>query len=278
MERRQRELKKKVKRIALLASLSALLAIGTTAAFLTSRDVAENWFTVAKVDLDLTENFDENKTLAAGEIITKQPSIKNTGTVNQLFFAMVCVPVMNTTLVDGSGARIAPGGTVSPTTAADYRQDAEIFNLLSTETSYETVTHTPEDSKFGTFNYNNTSGTSAGWHFLKTGASFTVSQTNKLQGFVDGTYNVYFFGYNSWVAPDNSTIPIFDKLQLRSMVDGDIEGETVGQVTIRAYTVQADELNISNLAGNGSTTPYTKEDLAQIFKVCVNREGITTGD
>ena len=265
--------KAKIKKGAFIASLAALVLVGSTAAFLTSTDIADNWFTVGKVDLDITETFEGGRTLAAGEKITKQPSVKNEGTVNQLFFAEVCVPVMNTTLVGTDGQRIVPDGITNPMSAADYRQNAEIYNLLAnTNTSPLSVTHTPADLKFGTISYNSASDTAEGWYYLKQGTSFTVDSDHKLQGFNDGTYNTYLFGYNARVAPNNSTIPIFGELQLRSMVDGDIAGGTIGQVTIRAYTIQADSLEISGLSGNGSTKLYTKTDLEKIYKVCENKE------
>ena len=183
---------------------------------------------------------------------------------------------MNTTLVGTDGQRIVPDGVTNPQSASDYRQNAEIYNLLA-NTSPQIVPHTPDGSQFGTFSYNSASNTAAGWYFIKQGNPFTVDSDHRLQGFNDGTYNTYLFGYNAEVAPNNSTIPIFDELQLRSMVDGDIEGGTIGQVTIRAYTIQADSLEITGLSGNGSTKLYTKEDLERIYKVCENKESITQG-
>ena len=287
--------KKRLKNKIFILSLVVLLTIGATAAFLSSRDNAENWFTVAKVDLDLTEKFDENRTLAAGEKITKEPSVKNTGTTNQLFIATVCVPVMTTTLVDSNGERIAPKGltVTAETTAAEFRQKAEIFNLLSDKTDDSSnpaaeISHKdpdnptePADPKYGTFTYNDpaSNNNGEGWYFLQQGDSFTVSDENKVKGFQNGEYNTYIFAYNAWVAPGASTIPIFNKLQLRNMIDGEIPGDTLSQVNVKAYTIQANELKIDGLSGNGSNgTYYTAEDLKEIYKVIENKENTAEGE
>lgn len=263
--------KAKLKKRAFIASLAALVVVGSTAAFLTGKDLAGNWFKVAKVDLDITESFDQDRTLSAGEIITKQPSVKNTGDVDQLFFVEICVPVMNTTLVDSEGQRIIPSGA-TPTDAEGYRQEAEIYDLLANKDGALTVEHSPADSKYGEFSYQNAEEGVKGWYFLGEGGQFTVSETNRVPGFTDGKYNTYLFGYNAMTAPGETTIPVFDKLRLRSMVDGDIPGGTVGQVTVRAYTIQANELNIEGLTGDGSETSlYTEADLVKIYKILENK-------
>ncbi len=270
---------KNTKKAVFILSAAAMVLIGSTTAFLTSFDNANNLLTIGKVNLAITENFDKGRTLAAGEKITKEPSVKNEGTVNQLFFAEVYVPVMNTTLVDNSGNRIVPLGKTNPQSAADYRQDAEIYNIIATNTSKVSVTHTPDDPEFGSFTYNTPTGTTeTGWYFLKQNPQITVTKDNPKDGFKYGTYNVYLFGYNAVVAPKGSTTPIFNQVQLRSMIDSEINGGTAGQVTVTAYTLQADELGFSNLNGSGKTgSYYTEADLRKIYEILENKDTIAQG-
>lgn len=267
----------RLKKTALIASIGILSCIGAIAAFLTSRDIAYNLFTVGDVHLEIEETFEEGQILSAGQMIAKQPWIRNTGTVNALFFAEVCVPVMPVTLVDADGSQIVPKGKTNPQSAADYRQEAEIYHLASDGDASRTVPHDPPDSRYGTFSYHAASDTTKGWYFLEEGTPFTVSDTHPVQGFANGTYHTYLFGYNAWVAPEDTTVPIFDTLQLRSMVDGSIEGESVGQVTIRAHALQANELNRPELTGNGDTTLYSIDDLASLHTICVNKEAAAQG-
>ena len=49
-----------LKKTALAAAIGVLVLVGATAAFLTSSDIAYNLFTVAKVDLDVEEEFDKD--------------------------------------------------------------------------------------------------------------------------------------------------------------------------------------------------------------------------
>lgn len=266
----------RLKRLACIGSLSVLALIGATAAFLTSTDAADNWFTVGKVDLDIEENFDENRTLSAGQIINKQPWVRNTGTVNELFFVEVYVPCMEATFLDTGGQRLLPEGKSAETaTAADYLQTCEVFNLLAEGTPAKDYILAPalntggEITKNWEFSYNRSTGAAPGWVFL---ADEGEQQVRRVQGMADGTYHKYLLGYSAWVAPDAVTIPLFDQLQLRSIIDADVERGTVGQVQLNAYAIQADELKLTGLTGNGSTAQYTKADLEKIYQIVANKQ------
>ena len=262
--------KKKLKKGAFIASLAAIVIVGTTAAFLTSSDSADNSFEIAEVELVISESFKPDQVLAAGQIIQKEPYVKNTGSVPQIFFVEVSVPCMKTTLLDKDGKRIAPNGkTISSN--ADYKQLAEIFDLLTKDNNDPTVWPSEKDSKYGQFSYIDPNSTSAGWVYLKQTESEKV-YANK-SGYMDGTYNTYLFGYSAFVEPDSQTVPIFTDLRLRSMVDEDITGDTVSQVTIRAYTVQKDSLEIALENKGTKESQYDKTDLEKLYNVISNKEG-----
>ena len=265
----------KIKKIALIISICALTVIGTVTAFLTSTDTVNNLFRIAKVDLKIEEKFDEKQKLSAGQIITKQPWVKNTGTVNELFFVEISVPCMEASFLTSDGQRIIPDSVTlsNPPKTHEYLQTQEIYNLIAAGTpskDYITQPVTVNNiTKNWELSYNKSSNNSEGWVYL----SQTESQKEykKVQGMQDGIYNTYLLGYSAWVAPDKVTVPIFDKLQLRSIIDADIENNTIGQVQLNAYTIQADELNLSGLTGNGSDIQYTKADLKKIYKIISNK-------
>ena len=264
--------KKKLKKGAFIASLAAIVIVGTTAAFLTSSDSADNSFEIAEVELVISESFKPDQVLAAGQIIQKEPYVKNTGSVPQIFFVEVSVPCMKTTLLDKDGQRILPAGKTADTAAAaDYIQTAEIFDLLTKDNNDPTVWPSEKDSKYGQFSYIDPNTTSAGWVYLKQ-TEIEEVYTNK-SGYMDGTYNTYLFGYSAFVEPDSQTVPIFTDLRLRSMVDEDITGDTVSQVTIRAYTVQKDSLEITLGHDGTKESQYDKADLEKLYNVISNKEG-----
>jgi hypothetical protein len=265
--------KSRKRRIALTASLCAIAVIGTAAAFLTSSDLAENNFTIGEVDIDIEEDFDENKTLAAGEIIDKEPWVKNTGTVNELIFVEVSVPCMDATFLTSDGQRIDPTGSASG--AESYRQVEEIFNLIAAGGPAKEYIIQPEQLASGVtknweLSYNASTPDSPGWVYLRQTES--KAEKSGIQGIQNGTYDTYLLGYSAWVAPGDRTVPIFDDLQLRSIIDSDIAGRTIGQVQINAYAVQADALEISGLTGEGTAdVPYVKSDLESIYNIIDNK-------
>lgn len=265
--------KKKLKKRAFIASLAAIVIVGTTAAFLTSTDTADNSFEIAEVNLEISESFKEDQILSAGQIIQKEPYVKNTGTVEQIFFVEVSVPCMETTLVNDHGQRIAPKGTTTISSNADYKQLAEIFDLLADGNNV--VTHEDDpDPKYGEIHYNartDTPSATAGWVYL--GQTGKEEKFENKEDFLDGTYNTYLFGYTAWVEPDEVTRPVFDKLRLRSMVDAEITSGTIGQVTVTAYTIQKSDLNVEGVSEADGTAekPYTKEQLEKLSKIIDNK-------
>lgn len=91
---------KNTKKIGLIALiLVVLLAIGSAVAYLTSRDEAVNLFTVGKVNVELTEpQWDAANPdgvlehIKANQVITKDPTITNTGTNDAYVYIMVEIP------------------------------------------------------------------------------------------------------------------------------------------------------------------------------------------
>ena len=264
--------RKTLKKRLFIASLAAVAVIGMTAAFLTSSDEKDNTFKIAEVDLSISESFEKDKTLAAGQIIQKQPSVINTGSVEQLFFVEVSVPRMETTLVDGNGQRIAPTGQTGDITAAQYIQPAEIFDLLTLDTEKPKITHTPENTCYADIQYNTPATGEGGWVYL--GQTEDNKTYKDVDGYIDGSYDTYLFGYSVWLPPKGQTAAVFDKLRLRSMVDGDITGKSVGQVTVRAYTVQKDDLNVPGVTHEGTAArQYTAQELTDLYKIIENKKG-----
>ncbi len=263
-----------------IVSLAVLVLIGSTTAFLTSTDTVGNWFRVAEVKLDIEEKFDEDTKLSAGQIITKQPWVKNTGTVNEIFFVEVSVPCIEATFLDSNGQRITPESVTlsNPPLSSEFLQTQQIYNLIANPENASEKDYIITPTKTGDvitknweFSYRKNTDSSAGWVYLKQTES--QKEYKKVQGMRDGIYDTYLLGYSAWVAPNKTTVPIFDKLQLRSIIDADIDSGTIGQVQINAYTIQANELNIAELSGSGTVaSPYSQNDLTKIYQVITNKQ------
>lgn len=260
-------------KIALVGSLCVLTLIAGVTAFLTSTDAAANLFHIAEVDLKIEEEFEEDSKLSAGQTITKQPWVTNTGNVEQLFFVEVSVPCMEATFLTTDGQRIVPDG-VTPASAADYRQTQEIFDLLADGVPSKGFITAPVTVSEGVeqrweVSYNEGTTAAPGWIYLE--QTETRVEKGRDQGMQDALYDTYLLGYSGWVSPGAKTIPIFDRLRLRSIVDADIDDETLGQVQINAYTIQAKELRLE-VTGDGKDTLYTREELQKIWQILENKD------
>ena len=181
---------------------------------------------------------------------------------------------MEATFLTSDGQRIIPNN-VTPNKASDYLQTNEIYNLLADGTPQKAYISQPVTVNDVTTNwelpFNQNTASSAGWVYL----SQTEEQKQKVNvsGMQDGIYNTYLLGYSAWVAPNQKTVPVFDKLQLRSIINLDIESDTIGQVQINAYTIQADALNLTGLTGEGTAkNPYTQADLNKIYQIVQNKQ------
>lgn len=83
--------KRKLMLVAIALCMVAVLAAGTTLAYLTDTDNEINVFTVGNVKIDLDENFPENK-LMPGKDLTKTAWITNTGSEPAWVWAEVKIP------------------------------------------------------------------------------------------------------------------------------------------------------------------------------------------
>ena len=85
--------------------------------------------------------------------------------------------------------------------------------------------------------------------------------------------HTYLFGYSSLLTADisNSTTKLFDKMQLRNILEGDLPSDVTQTVRIEAYGIQAEEL-LNNITVS-NTENVTKSELTAIFDLYKNQEG-----
>ena len=132
----------------------------------------------------------------------------------------------------------------------------EIFNFISNDTSANTVS-------ISGFTYDNTGsfGYDSKWELIDSSED-TANYTH-----------TYLFGYSSLLTADisNSTTTLFDKMQLRNILEGDLPSDATQTVRIEAYGIQAEEL-LNNVTVN-DTANVTKAELTAIFELYKNQEG-----
>ncbi|MBR3779642.1 MAG: SipW-dependent-type signal peptide-containing protein, partial [Clostridia bacterium] len=225
----------KVKNAIVSLLLVAALVITGALAFLTAKDSAENKFTVGNVDISLTEplwdaaNPDGTlENIVAGQVITKDPTITNTGVNNAYVYFQVEIPKVYKTDITGADD--------TATEMTDY----PLFTMQTKngDTATDLVAFDAEGKPYST------------------NEDFVI-----VDSFIDDTltyaYDYYLFAYVGETEPED-TVKLFDQIQFANITDKfenlangttDAEGNTTFpaitnlQVNVKAYAIQSDFYN-----------------------------------
>ena len=84
----------------------------------------------------------------------------------------------------------------------------------------------------------------------------------------------YLFGYSSLLSPQeghNETDPIFDRVQLRNIIEGSFGGSAVKKITVRAFGLQSEELRGDTVIADKNN--ITKAEMMQLYSIYQNQEG-----
>ena len=216
--------------------LVGALGIGGTIAYLTDNESTANTFTVGKIDVDLTEpNYPGNdspdvKNLVPNQEVQKDPKVTNVGINDAIVFMSVEVPVKDVTVVGADDTKGA-------------KEKTELFWFKDTA---------------------DTQGTYAN-HF----SDQWMELTSKGEKDVDnGDTNTYVFAYKTAVAKDATTDSLFDKIQLKNVIEGEVTAGEAQNVVVNTYAIQASEV----LEGNTDLTDVmTEENLGKIYDIYFNQ-------
>lgn len=248
----------KKRRILIIAAAAAmvvtLVVVGIIRAYFTEVEVKENKITIGNISINLTEgDFDPDTTypVVPGSVVNKAPKIANDGNRDEFVFMTVTVPKAQVTLLDESGSNKG-----NPKTGLDSIQ--QLFRLVAEQTDPNTVLQVPTVSgRDIDFTYHSGSNTVDGWVLLASDTTGTDS-------------DLYVFGYNKKMLPADETVTLFDKVQLKSFIDGEKkDGVTIG---VKGYGIQADYLRGTNV--DFTKAHYSAADLNEIYSIVRNKAGI----
>lgn len=262
-------------------------SLRTSIAYLIDTDDKVNIVTVGEVKLEVSEGYEES-TVAAGGTLNKAPQITNTGTTDEYVFFRIEVPKKNVTLLYEEDKTVGDTTYKKGTPTTNNLEDGkpkknvdEIFKIIATgETATQITlnngdTAEPKDKPQLDFSYNkgvtdteNPTENKEGWIYLK----------REIAESEDYNYNYYYFGYNKCLVVDQETIPLFDKIQLKSFIDEELftgtpKTDSNVTVNVKAYGIQADSLGIDDLDKDAY---LSKETLETIFKIVENKPPLTT--
>lgn len=252
-------------------SAAVLIVSQTSVAYLMDTEAADNIIQIGQVSVELKEESfpTSEQTVEAGRKINKNPKLSNNGRNDEYVFLKVEVPKEKVTLLYES--TVADGtATHEEGTKIGKQKECEIFKMLVDNDGTLIKQNDPEF----VFNYHAGNSTSSqkkpGWIYLNT---LTVTNGNEK--------NVYYFGYNKKLKVGEETVTLFDKVQLKSFIDGEVAGNTTNvnekeeTVKVTAYAIQADDLGLDGVTG--AENEYLDEAMLGKIWTVVSNKSMTTG-
>ena len=221
-----------------MLTLGSSVLVGRTVAYQTEQETTTNIVTYGNVDISLTEpNFPGNSSTAVKNLephqeVAKDPKITNTGSNGAIVFMKVTVPVKNVTMVDFA------------TRQKEAQKMQEIFYLKD-----DALAITDHKTQFD-----------SNWIELtaaETGTDYTSST------------RTYVFAYKTKLAKDATTTSLFNKVQLRNVLEASVTSGETQNILIDAYAIQDDDIITS--AGVEVSDNLTAANLLTIYNTYVKQ-------
>ena len=203
------------------------MAITGTALYLTDNDSATNTVTVGDVKVDLTEpNWEDTEDVVPNQELAKDPQVTNTGVNDAIVFLTLQVPVANITVTADDGTKGA-------------KANSELFWF--------------KDSTDG-----------ASVHANNFDSNWAHLETRDTGANLNGATRTYVFAYKTPVAKDQTTTPLFDKIQVKNFIENEIAAGATEQIELKSYAIQA-----SNVLENGIdlTGTLSNANLTKIYDI-----------
>lgn len=222
--------------IAVVCILLTAIIIGITLSYFSDEKDAENIFSVGNVRLSLVEqNYPQN---ASDRVMYSNSVISKDpmiiNTGDNPEYVYISVTLPKETVT------LLDENGSKP--ADNTKQEVEIFNLISDSENCQTQENISYDDS---------------WIFL---------------GKNEDT-NTYTFAYNTALASSEKTTTLFDRIQLKSFIEGEVGENAVENIGIKAYGIQADNLIGVDLPSDTDTEDELKTKLTEIYNIYARQNG-----
>lgn len=240
-----------------LATILGAGALGGTLAYLTDNENTTNTFTVGKVKIDGLEphypgnDSDDVKDIVPNEEVAKDPQIINTGINDAIAFIKVTVPVENVTLVADDGTKSAK----APQEIFWMKDSADALSAHANNFDSAWIELTDEEG------YYNAEGDKVTAYSAPGTRTYVFGYSEKIQGSTthDGT---------AQTDANKITTPLFDKIQLKNVLEGELAEGVARNIVIDFFAIQADEV-LENSVDLGDT--LNKANLTKIYDIFVKQ-------
>lgn len=268
---------KKKRTIITLAACGLIVAMSImgTIAYLTDQTSATNSFTFGDVKVDTLEpdwdTTDEDgngvpdvaEFVVPNQQIPKSVQAENVGINDAIVFIKITVPLETVTRVSDNGQaelRVnLPDGTLGSLIRDTKLQEVFYFQMkgdsINTENNHfdENWVNLPEEE----IGYEGAGGPT---EYLD------LTNTKVYEGKV----RTYVFGYNKRIAEGEKTTTLFDKVQIKNVIENEVTPGAVKNIEVETYSIQAD--NIVNADGAIDTTGTLSHDtLKEIYDIYVTQ-------
>jgi len=257
-------MKKKVKFCALSAvAVTALLCLFRyTSSYFVDTETAVNVIKIGKISVELTENFTPPENALPGRIFEKAPKLINNGTKDEFVFLKITVPKERVTLLYETNT-VVNEETKKAGTIRKAKDTFEIFRMMADNSDEHPVMKLQNPFQtdaldFDTdFSYHLAPANKEGWIFLQANST-------------DANSDSYVFGYSKKLSPEKETVTLFDKVQLKSFINGEVSGKKT--ISVQPYAIQAEGLTADGLSDNyNPDETISLNDLKVIYQVIQNR-------
>lgn len=250
----KKSMKKNNKKMAVTAAACALvgaLAMGGTMAYLTDIDQETNTFTVGKVEVDLEEpdypgnESEDVEDLVPNQEVTKNPQISNTGINEALVFMTVTVPVKEVTVAAANGTK----GEKEATDLFWFKDEKD--SLASAANHWDSTWFQLTDKEYFT--------------------SASGEEADTLEEAAGGSHT-YVFAYNQAIANGEKTSALFDKVQLKNIIENEVTAGEAQNIVVKAYAIQAAEILESGNTDLAETVDET--NMGKIYDIYLRQNDL----
>lgn len=233
---------KEIRTVLISAALAVVTFSGISGiyAYQTDKETLDNVFTTGKVTIKLTEpNYPGNtsekvKNQLGHQETPKDPMITNTGVNDAVVFIRMTVPVQDVITVNEDGTK-----------NASAKQELYFFKQKADAASKHAN------------NFN------ANW----------IELSDKEKGTdLKGKTRTYVFGYKTKIAKDAKTSTLFDKIQYKQILEGNLPSGTAEDIKIEAFAIQADSVIVDGNVVDTSSN-LSAATLSRIYQIYVNQNG-----
>ena len=236
--------------VAITVLVTVAAVVGITYSYLIDVETIDNIITIGNVSLRLDEGAYHDTDIVSQSKVAKAPSVTNNGTNDEYVFLKVMVPKKLVTLLYETDTDIQNTHYNKGEIIAANKEPAlaELFRMQTTSNGTAVTGVDGAD-----FLYHKGTANAYGWYLLDTKTDQEVDSVK---------YDVFYFGYNKRLAPNDATVTLFDTVQLKSFIDEEITGAV--KINVFAYGIQAENLGL-DLQGDASY--LTEADVRAIYAV-----------